>query len=79
MSSTQIKALISELRGRYAIPRKHAAEALVGLGAAAVPALIEVLKDKNADAQQAAAGALERIGTAEALAAAQAWREQKQV
>lgn len=70
----QIASLLSDLRGRYAIPRKNAADALVKMGEAAVPALIETLKDKNPDAQQAAADALSRIGTTDALAAVAAWK-----
>jgi len=71
---TQIKGLLAELRGRYAIPRKKAADALVQLGSAAVPALIETLADKNPDVREAAANALMRIGTPEAREAVDKWR-----
>ncbi len=74
-SEKQIAHLLREVKGRYAIPRKNAADALVKIGAAAVPGLIETLKDKNLDAQDAAADALMRIATPEALAAVQKWRE----
>jgi HEAT repeat protein len=73
-SEAQIKGLLVELRGRYAIPRKKAADALVQIGEAAVPGLIETLSNKAADVQQAAADTLQRIGTPEALAAVQRWK-----
>ena len=74
MATPPLHALIADLRGRYAIPRKKAADALVELGASAVPALIETLQHKNPEAQEAAADALTRIGTSEALAAVEAWK-----
>ncbi len=46
----------------------------MALGAAAVNGLIEKLRDKNPDVQQAAADALERIGTDEATAAVTGWK-----
>jgi HEAT repeat protein len=69
--------LISDLRGRYSISRKRAVEALVELGALAVPALIETLSHHNTEAQSGAAEALERIGTPEAIEAVAQWRTNK--
>ncbi|MFN8373397.1 MAG: HEAT repeat domain-containing protein [Anaerolineae bacterium] len=75
MATPPLHALIADLRGRYAIPRKKAAEALVGLGAAAVPALIETLQHKNPEAQEAAADVLTRIATPDALSAVEQWKK----
>ena len=75
-SDARIKGLLIELRGRYAIPRKKAADELVQIGAASVPGLIETLDNKSAEAQQAAANALLRIGSRDALEAVQRWRQQ---
>lgn len=72
-NQAEIARLLREMSTRYAIPRKKAAEALVAIGADAVSGLIEKLNDKNPDVQQAAAEALERIGTPEALQAVAAW------
>jgi HEAT repeat protein len=74
-SDVRIKGLLVELRGRYAIPRKKAAEELVKIGEAAVSGLIEALGNKSVEVQQAAADALQRIGTQDALAAVQQWKE----
>jgi HEAT repeat protein len=68
--------LLHDLGGRYAIPRRKAIDALVEIGADAVPGLIGELSDKNPEVQQAAAEALERIATPEALAALSGWRAQ---
>ncbi len=75
-SEARIKGLLVELRGRYAIPRKKAADELVQIGVAAVPGLIEALENKSADVQQVAANTLLRIGSREALEAVQRWRKQ---
>lgn len=75
MSTPQLAALLADLRGRYAVPRKKAADALVQIGAPAVPALIETLQHKNPEAQEAAADALTRIATPEALAAVALWKK----
>jgi HEAT repeat protein len=74
MSATSLPALLADLRGRFAIPRKKAADALVQMGTSAIPGLIETLSHKNPDAQEAAADALVRIGTPEALAAVEGWK-----
>lgn len=76
MSEVRIKGLLIELRGRYAVPRKKAADELVQIGAAAVPGLIEALDNKSVEVQQAAVNALLRIGSREALEAVQRWRQQ---
>ncbi len=72
--TTPLHALVADLRGRFTIPRKKAADALVQMGAAAVPSLIETLQHKNTEAQEAAADALVRIGTPDALAAVEQWK-----
>ena len=72
--ATPLHALIADLRGRYAIPRKKAADELVQHGASAVPALIETLQHKIPEAQEAAADVLVRIGTPDALAAVEQWK-----
>jgi len=72
--NAEVMRWLREMSTRYAIPRKKAADALVALGAAAVSGLIEKLQDKNPDVQQAAADALERIGTDEATAAVTGWK-----
>ncbi len=75
MNEAELHALLLELGSRYAIPRRKAMEALITLGAPAVPGLIAALSGKNPDAQQAAAEALERIATPEALTALEHWRQ----
>jgi HEAT repeat protein len=72
-----MKVLLSDMRSRYAIPRKRAADELVQIGALAVPGLTEALSDRYPEVQQTAAEALEKIGTPEALAAVEAWRAQQ--
>jgi HEAT repeat protein len=73
----RIAHLLHDLGSRYAIPRRKAIDALVAIGADAVPGLITELSDKNPDAQVAAAEVLERIGTPDALAALNAWRARR--
>lgn len=75
MSEAELHRLLLELRSRYTIPRRKAADALIAVGAPAVPGLIAALTDKNPDVQQTAADALERIATPEALAALNHWRQ----
>jgi HEAT repeat protein len=74
MTTQPLHALIADLRGRYAIPRKKAADALVQVGESAIPALIETLQHKIPEAQEAAADALTRIGTPQALDAVEKWK-----
>ncbi len=74
MATPPLHALLADLRGRYAVPRKKAADALAEMGAAAVPVLIETLQHKYPEAQEAAADALTRIGTPDALAAVEKWK-----
>jgi HEAT repeat protein len=74
-SDARIKGLLVELRGRYTIPRKRAADALVQIGEASVPGLTEALNNKSVEVQQSAADALQRIGSHEALAAVQQWKQ----
>lgn len=74
MPHPDIPHLLADLRGRYAIPRKKAIDALAEIGAEAVPGLIETLEGKNPEAREAAAEALTRIGTAEAAAAVEKYR-----
>lgn len=74
----EIAYWLRELHGRFAIPRKKAAEALVKVGEAAVPGLIATLCDDNPDVQSAAAEALERIATPKALEAVQEWRDSQE-
>jgi HEAT repeat protein len=78
MTDPRVAPLLGDLRGRYAVPRKKAADALVVIGAPAVPALIDTLNHKLPEAQQAAADALTRIGTPDALAAVDAWKARSQ-
>jgi HEAT repeat protein len=73
-TNAEIAALLHDLRGRYAIPRKRAIEKLAEIGVPAVPGLIETLNGKNAEAAEAAADALVRIGTPEARDAVEQWR-----
>jgi HEAT repeat protein len=75
MSQHSLAALLADLRGRYAVPRKKATDALVEMGESAVPPLIETLTHKNPEAQEAAADALTRIGTPEALTAVENWKK----
>ncbi len=77
MTDAKIKAILNEMRSRYAIPRKKAADELVRIGAPAVPMLIETLNDKIPEVRQAAADALARIGTPEALIALKRWYAEK--
>ncbi len=70
----EVARLLRELNSRYAIPRKKAADALVKIGSPAVVGLINKLKDNNLETQEAAAEALERIGSRVAKAAAYGWR-----
>ncbi|GIL12634.1 MAG: HEAT repeat domain-containing protein [Chloroflexi bacterium] len=72
---SEINRLLHDLSSRYAIPRRKAINALVEIGAPAVPGLIARLNDKNPEARKAAAEALEHIATPEALAAVAHWRE----
>jgi HEAT repeat protein len=74
MTTQPLHALIADLRGRYAVPRKKAADALVQMGETALPALIETLQHKNPEAQEAAADALTRIGTPAAVSAVEQWK-----
>jgi HEAT repeat protein len=76
-ANPELYPLLHDLGSRYAIPRRKAIDALVEIGAAAVPALVAKLEDKNLDAQKAAAEALERIATPEALEAAAAWHARR--
>jgi HEAT repeat protein len=75
MSTPPLHALIADLRGRFTVPRKKAADALAEMGAAAVPALIETLQHKNPEAQEAAADVLTRIGTPDAVVAVEQWKK----
>ncbi|NWG16842.1 MAG: HEAT repeat domain-containing protein [Chloroflexi bacterium] len=72
---SEIQSLLHDLGSRYAIPRRKAINALVEVGAPAVPGLIAQLNDKNPEAQKAAVEALERIATPAALAAVAHWRD----
>jgi HEAT repeat protein len=74
MPHPDIPHLLADLRGRYAIPRKKAIDALVEIGAEAVPGLIDVLNGKTSEAREAAVEALTRIGTPEAVAAVEKYR-----
>lgn len=74
MPHPDIPHLLADLRGRYAIPRKKAVDALAEIGAEAVPGLIETLEGKNPEARDAAAEALARIDTPEAAAAVEKYR-----
>jgi HEAT repeat protein len=73
----QVKMYLNELSSRYAIPRKKAIDALVKIGTPAVISLIKKLKDRNPDVQEAAAEALDRIGTRVAKAAVTGWRRER--
>jgi len=73
----EVALLLKELGGRYAIPRKKAVEALAQIGTPAVVGLINKLKDGSPVAQEAAAEALECIGSRVARAAVRGWRVQR--
>jgi len=73
----EVARLMKELGSRYAIPRKKAVDALVQIGTPAVVGLINRLKDRNPLVQEAAAEALERIGSRVAMAAVRGWRVQR--
>jgi HEAT repeat protein len=73
----EVTRLLRELSSRYAIPRRKAADALAEIGTPAVVSLIHALKDNNPDVQEAAAYALERIGTRVAKAAAEGWQRRR--
>jgi len=73
----EVARLMKELGSRYAIPRKKAVDALVEIGTPAVVGLINRLKDRNPLVQEAAAEALERIGSRVAVAAVRGWRVQR--
>lgn len=75
MDEVELHRLLTELGSRYAIPRRKAIEALVTVGAPAVPGLITRLNDKNPEVQKAAAEALERIATPLAITAVSHWRD----
>lgn len=70
-----IEPLIAVLSGSLWDARWSAAAALVDIGADAVPALIAALDAPNWQVAWAAADTLKRIGTPEALDAAQSWQE----
>jgi hypothetical protein len=71
--NAEIQHLFHELNSRYAIPRKKAIERLATIGTPAVIGLIQTLNYGNPVAQEAAAEALQRIGTRVAKAAAEHW------
>ena len=73
----ELNLLLKELSSRYAIPRKKAVERLAKMGTPAVVGLINKLKDSNPVVQEAAAEALERIGSRVAKAAVRGWRRQR--
>jgi hypothetical protein len=75
--NAEVARLLRELGSRYAIPRKKAVDGLVNLGTPAVVGLIHKLKDRNPSIQEAAAEALERIGSRVAKAAVRGWRQQR--
>lgn len=74
MENQSINHLLKELGSRYAIPRKKAIQALAEIGTPAVIHLIHILKNGSPATQEAAAEALESIGTRVAKAAAEHWR-----
>lgn len=76
-SKAEVTLWLKELGGRYAIPRKKAVDALIRIGTPAVVGLINKLKDRNPVVQEAAAEALEGIGSRVATAAARGWRIQR--
>jgi HEAT repeat protein len=73
----ELNLLLKELGSRYAIPRKKAIERLAKIGTPAVVGLINRLKDPNPIVQEAAAEALERIGSRVSRAAVRGWRRQR--
>ena len=75
--NAEVNLLLKELGSRYAIPRKKAVERLAKIGTPAVVGLINRLKDSNPVVQEAAAEALERIGSRVAKAAVRGWRRQR--
>ena len=75
--NAELSLLLTELGSRYAIPRKKAVDGLVKIGTPAVVGLINKLKDQNPAVQEAAAEALERIGSRVSKAAVRGWRRQR--
>ena len=75
--NAEVNLLLKELGSRYAIPRKKAVERLANIGTPAVVGLINRLKDSNPVVQEAAAEALDRIGSRVAKAAVRGWRRQR--
>jgi hypothetical protein len=73
-NDAEIKHLLRELNSRYAIPRRKAVERLAAIGTPAVIGLIHMLKVGSPLGQEAAAEALQRIGTRVAQAAVEHWR-----
>ncbi|MBZ0286388.1 MAG: HEAT repeat domain-containing protein, partial [Anaerolineae bacterium] len=73
----EVNLLLKELSSRYTIPRKKAVERLAKIGTPAVVGLIHKLKDSNLVVQEAAAEALDRIGSRVAKAAVRGWRRQR--
>ena len=76
-TNAELNLLLKELGSRYAIPRKKAVDGLVKIGTPAVVGLINRLKDSNPVVQEAAAEALDRIGSRVAKAAVRGWRQQR--
>jgi HEAT repeat protein len=71
----RITALMNELEGSLPFVRHKAAERLIEMGEAAVPALIDALHpNQPRSVQYVAVEALGRIGTPEALTAVEEWR-----
>lgn len=75
--NAEVNLLLKELGSRYAIPRKKAVERLAKIGTPAVVGLINRLKDSNPVVQEAAADALDRIGSRVCKAAVRGWRRQR--
>lgn len=62
MVKTGIQKQIESLKSEYSFERKEAAEALGKIGdEAAVPYLIEALKDKDSEVRKAARDALKKL------------------
>ena len=76
-NNAELSLLFTELGSRYAIPRKKAVDGLVKVGTPAVVGLIKRLKDPNPAVQEAAAEALDRIGSRVCKAAVRGWRRQR--
>ncbi len=64
--------LIQELGSVYEVVSQHAADALILMGSAAVPFLIEALNDNDVFVRRIAEKTLSRIGTPEAMKAVEA-------